>query len=323
MVIASLRRIASRPAPLAVHPISPRFVLLAAVAISAAAATAQAQSLDDGLMVRPRQLRIGVDYANESWREYWEGTRRRSNDNIGTLTTHSSVLSVGYGVHRRLSLFATVPYVRTAANAGVLSGMQGVQDLTVGVKARLFEITPTPRTTLRATALAGGGAPMSDYTPDFLPMSIGLGARHARVRAAMHLQDRTNLFADVSIGYQWRNNVRLDRPAYYTNGELVLSNEVAMPDVRDAMFAVGYQNARWCIPLAFVQQHTLGGGDIRRQDMPFVSNRMDFTRAQAHVMYTMRSLPLILNSGAMTTLAGRNVGRSTMYTAGVTVLMRR
>jgi hypothetical protein len=193
----------------------------------------------------------------------------------------------------------------------------------MGVKARLFEITPTSRTRLRATALAGGGVPTTRYTPDFMPMSIGLGAQHARVRGAMHLQDRSNLFADISAGYQWRSNVTLDRPAYYTNGTLVSSNEVAMPDVRDAMISVGYQDARWCIPLAFVQQRTLGGGDIRRQDMPFVSNRMNFSRVQAHVMYTMKKLPLILNSGAMTTLSGRNVGKSTMVTGGVTYLLRR
>jgi hypothetical protein len=274
-------------------------------------------------MLKHRQLRVGVDYMSDSWREFWEGTRRRNNDNIGTLTTQSTVLSMGYGLHRRLSAFATLPYVQTSANAGVLSGMDGMQDLTVGVKARLFEITPTPRTRLRSTALVGGGIPTSNYTPDFLPMSIGLGARHARVRAALHLQDKSNFFADVSAGYQWRSTVTLDRPAYYTNGQLFSTNEVAMPDVRDAMVAVGYQNARWCIPLALVQQRTLGGGDIRRQDMPFVSNRMDFTRVQAHVMYTMNSLPIILNSGAMTTLEGRNVGKSTMYTMGVTYLVRR
>jgi hypothetical protein len=282
-----------------------------------------AQTLDDGLMLRQGQLRLGVDYASESWRDYWEGTLRRRNDNIGTLTAQSTIVSLGYGVSRRVSAFATLPYVSTQANAGVLSGMQGMQDVTAGLKARLFEITPTLRTKLRATALVGGGAPVSNYTPDFLPMSIGLGARHARVRAAMHLQDRSNFFADLSAGYQWRSNVTLDRPAYFTNGYLVSSSEVAMPDVRDAMIAVGYQDARWCIPVALVQQRTLGGGDIRRQDMPFVSNRMDFTRVQAHVMYTMPSLPLILNSGAMTTLEGRNVGQSTMYTVGVTYLLKR
>lgn len=298
-------------------------LLLSCAALIIAVAPLRAQNLDDGLMLRRGQLRLGADYVSDSWREYWEGTRRRSNDNIGTLTTQSTVLSVGYGVHTRLSAFATLPYVQTNANAGVLSGMQGMQDVTVGVKARLFEITPTSRTRLRSTALVGGGVPTSSYTPDFLPMSIGLGARHARVRAALHLQDKSNFFADVSAGYVWRSTVTLDRPAHFTNGQLFSTNEVAMPDVRDAMLAVGYQNARWCIPLAIVQQRTLGGGDIRRQDMPFISNRMDFTRVQGHVMYTMQSLPIILNSGAMTTLEGRNVGKSTMYTVGVTYLVRR
>lgn len=303
--------------------VATRVVLGVAIGFTGLSARAHAQTLDDGLMLRHRQIRVSVDHASESWREYWEGTRRRTNDNIGTLTTQSTVVGLGVGVHKRLSAFVTLPYVQTRANAGVLSGMEGMQDVTAGLKARLFEVAPTGRTKLRATALAGGGMPMTRYTPDFLPMSVGLGARHARVRGAMHLQDRTNFFADVSAGYQWRSTVTLDRPAYFTNGRLYSTSEVAMPDVRDAMIAVGYQDARWCIPVALVQQRTLGGGDIRRQDMPFVSNRMDFTRVQAHVMYTMRSLPLILNSGAMTTLEGRNVGRSTMVTAGVTYLVRR
>jgi hypothetical protein len=32
------------------------------------------------------------------------------------------------------------------------------------------------------------------------------------------------------------------------------------------------------VPITFSQQTTLGGGDIRRQDMPFVSNRMNLSR---------------------------------------------
>lgn len=316
--------LAASSLPMALPSIRPASLPAALIAaLLGASAPLGAQMLDDGLMIRPGQLRVSVDHASESWREYWEGTRRRTNDNIGTLTTQSTVTSLAYGVNRRLSAFVALPYVSTRANAGVLAGMQGVQDMALGLKARLFEVTPTERTTLRATTLVGGGMPLSNYTPDFLPMSIGLGARHARVRAAMHLRDKSNFFADVSAGYQWRSNVTLDRPAYFTDGQLVSSSEVAMPDVRDAMLAVGYQNARWCVPVALMQQRTLGGGDIRRQDMPFVSNRMDFTRVQAHVMYTLRSLPLILNSGAMTTLSGRNVGRSTMYTLGVTYLVRR
>jgi hypothetical protein len=35
---------------------------------------------------------------------------------------------------------------------------------------------------------------------------------------------------------------------------------------------------------SFSQQYTLGGGDIRRQDMPFVSNRMNVSRVGAMIM---------------------------------------
>jgi hypothetical protein len=71
-------------------------------------------------------------------------------------------------------------------------------------------------------------------------------------------------------------------------------------------------------------QRTVGGGDIRRQDMPFVSNRMTFTRAHAMVMYTLPTpSSVILGVGGARTLSGRNVGRSTTLTFGVTHVLGR
>ena len=97
-----------------------------------------------------------------------------------------------------------------------------------------------------------------------------------------------------------------------------------MPDVAEYAVAGGFQNAEWCVPVMLVAQRTLGGGDIRRQDMPFVSNRMDFTRLQARLMYTPPALrgAVQLQAGAMRTLAGRNVGRATALSGGATVHFR-
>ena len=92
-----------------------------------------------------------------------------------------------------------------------------------------------------------------------------------------------------------------------------------MPDATDWTAGVGFQNARWCIPLGLGGQVTHGGGDIRRQDMPFVSNRMNFTKAHAMVMYTLPTpSSLTVGVGAARTLSGRNVGRSTTFSFGVT-----
>ena len=280
---------------------------------------AGAQTLGDGLVVPRRQLRTSVDYSTDRWSEYWEGTLRRRNENIGTITTQSVAVTAAYGVTRDLTVVATMPYVWTGASDGVLHGMRGAQDLTVAAKYRVLRRPLADRVVLAANVAAGGAAPTTDYTPDFLPLSIGLGSRRLIARASAHLRDRSGFYADGSFGHAWRANVALDRPAYYTNGRLVLSNQVAMPDVSDWVASLGFQNARWCVPVGLAGQRTHGGGDIRRQDMPFVSNRMNATRAHASAMYTLPgAAPLILSAGAARTLGGRNVGRSTTLSFGVT-----
>jgi hypothetical protein len=83
-----------------------------------------------------------------------------------------------------------------------------------------------------------------------------------------------------------------------------------MPDVFDYTVTAGYQQGRLCIPISLSQQRTLGGGDIRRQDMPFVSNRMDWVKVEGLVLY--RGIRL----GASRILSGRNVGQATTLAGG-------
>jgi hypothetical protein len=311
------------------HPLScarrrrrfaPRARALAlAASLAAVPGVLGAQALDDGLMVGRGYLRSTVELSRDRWSEYWEGTLQRSNESIGAVTTSAVTYTVVYGVTPRLNLLATLPHVSTQASAGPLSDMEGWQDVTVGAKLRLLRARVSDRATLGLTALGAVGGPTSDYSPDFLPMSIGVGAKRATARGALHVKDRTNFFLDATVGHTWRSTVHLDRPAYYTDGSLTLSDEVAMPDVRDWTFGVGYQDATWCIPVMLMGQRTLGGGDIRRQDMPFPSNRMDLTRVGGKVMYTLPKVSqVIVSLGAARTLAGRNVGRSTTVSAGVT-----
>ncbi len=294
-----------------------RAVPLALALLAAGAATARAQTMDDGLLVPRRQLLASVELGRDRWDEYWEGSRLRTNGNIGTLTTRSVTGMAGYGATDRLSLFATLPHVSTEANQGVLHGLEGWQDLAVAVKYRALEARVAGRASFGTLLTAGAATPTSDYAIDFLPLSIGLGSRRAFGRVTGHLQDRSGVFVDAAAGHTWRSNVKLDRPAYYTDGRLYSTNEVAMPDVADYSAGLGYQGHGLCLPVMVVTQRTLGGGDIRRQDMPFVSNRMNFTRLQA---YAMISMPrgVRLDFGAMRTLSGRNVGRSSTVTGGVT-----
>ena len=288
--------------------------LLTLVAISAS--SAGAQTSDDGLMIPKRTLAAGVVYAHDSWDQYWEGTLKRTNGNIGTLTTQSTTLVGAYGVTERLGLIASLPYVRTHASQGVLHDLKGFQDLNITAKLRLLGTGPTRHGALNAFIAARAAVPVGDYTPDFYPLSIGTAGRRASGHLTLDYQSNSVWFANASAAYMWCSNVRLNRNAYYTNGQLYLTNEVVMPNVLDYTLSAGFNRGNWRVPVTLVQQRTLGGGDIRRQDMPFVSNRMDYVRLGGGVMY---GLPknFAVQLGAAHVLSGRNVGQSTTFTSGL------
>lgn len=297
-----------------------RLVACGAIALSAAGATtAQAQSMDDAIFMDRRVVCAGLVYTREQWSQYWEGTLKRENGNIGTLTTQQATWMAAYGLTRRLNVLASLPYVWTRASDGVLQGQRGSQDVSVGIKYDALTTPLTSKGTLHAIAIVSGTVPTTDYTPDFYPLSIGSSSRRATARALLSWQAHSGVYTNASIAYTRRGNVTLDRPAYYTNDQLVLSSEVQMPDVRDMSFTVGYQRpGKLYVPLTITRQETLGGGDIRRQDMPFVSNRMNWTRVDGRVQYTLPKLPGVqLHVGGSRVVTGRNVGQASTVMAGL------
>jgi hypothetical protein len=96
------------------------------------------------------------------------------------------------------------------------------------------------------------------------------------------------------------------------------SSEVEMPNVFDYVVNVGYHKGNFQGDIFYTQQNTLGGGDIRRQDMPFVSNRMNFSKVGAFIMYYVPKVKgLGIRAGGTLTVDGRNVGNATTVQAGL------
>ena len=283
----------------------------------AVAAPASAQSVDDGVILKKHELTVGSVYSHDSWTNYWEGTLKRDNGNIGTLTTQTSAWFANYGVTDRLTVLGAVPYVWTKASQGVLHSMSGIQDVMIAAKYRLFDRS-TRLGDLRAIAVGSTGSPLTDYTPDFQPLSIGLGSRRISGRGTLNLRTPSGWYYTGSMAYTWRAGVTLDRPYYYTDDQFFLTDQVDMPNVIDYIAAVGLSKTHFDAAVALIQQYTLGGGDIRRQDMPFVSNRMNFSRMAARVSAPipgLRRLEAQVLYGY--TIAGRNVGQSSTFTTGL------
>ena len=271
--------------------------------------SSSAQTDIDGIMMEKNGFCVGPMFGYGSWKNYWEGTLKRDNLNLGRVSTQMFGLMGNYGVTRKLNVLFSALYVKTKASAGTLHGLQGVQDMNLFVKWRPYQ-KKIGDGRLSLFGIAGISFPLSNYTPDFLPLSIGLHSKTAlaRIMADYH---QGNLFATGSATYVLRDNIKIDRDAYYTT-EMHYTNEVEMPAGANFNFRAGFRSFRLIAEAVINNWTTLGGFDITRNNMPFPSNRMNATTVGANFKYVLPSLPqLSIVAGGNIAVAGRNIGQAT------------
>ncbi|HMH20189.1 MAG TPA: hypothetical protein VK563_00365 [Puia sp.] len=292
-------------------PVLPAVVML----LLLPASRLQAQTDEDAIMMPKNNLCLGGMYSYNSWKNYWEGTFKRNNQNIGTVSTQMFSLMGTYGISSKLNVIVGAPYVSTHASAGTLHGMHGVQDLSLWVKWLAVEQN-IGSGTLSLYAVGGGSLPLTNYIADFLPLSIGLHSRTLSGRIIADYQTG-NFFATASGTYTLRDNIKIDRTSYYTTSEH-LTNEVEMPDMGALNFRAGYRGERGVAEVVYSRMYTLGGFDIRKNDMPFPSNKMNASMLGVHFKYNFKAVNgLSLIGGGDYTLTGRNVGQATAFDGGV------
>ena len=268
-----------------------------------------AQTDIDAIMMEKNAFCVGPMYSYTSWKNYWEGTLKRENLNLGKVSTQMYGLMGNYGITRKLNALFSVPYVQTKASAGTLHGMKGVQDLSLFLKWRaLNEKMGYGR--LSVFGIAGVSLPLTNYVADFLPLSIGLHSKTASARLMVDYE-RNGLFATASATYVLRDNIEIDRTSYYTT-EMHYTNEVEMPDGMNLNFRAGFRNNRFIAEAIVNRWKTLGGFDITRNNMPFPSNEMNATTIGVNLKYVLPPLPqLSIVAGGSATVGGRNVGQAT------------
>ena len=277
--------------------------------------TASAQTDIDGIMMQHNYFCVGATAGYSSWKNYWEGTNKRDNANLGTVSTRTAMVMGNFGVTDKLNLLFGLPYVKTRASAGSLKGQQGLQDLSLFVKWVAKE-KAIGKGNLKGVLIGGYSTPVSNYSADLLPLSIGLQSKTAMLRL-MADYEIGNWFATASGTYNFRSNVTLDKNTYYTT-EMHYTNEVKMPDATYVNLRAGYRSSTWIIEAIADKWTTKGGFDITKNNMPFVSNRMNATRLGVHIKYDSDFVNgLSFVADVNTTVAGRNVGQSTSYGGGI------
>ncbi|MDE3249316.1 MAG: hypothetical protein KGO82_11685 [Bacteroidota bacterium] len=276
---------------------------------------AQAQTDADAIMMAKRNFCVGAVYGYSSWDHYWEGTLKRNNENLGTVSTQSVAVMGNYGISSKLNILFGIPYIQTKASAGTLHGLKGMQDLSLWVKYMPVE-TDLGAGTLSLYGVGGISFPVSNYVVDFLPLSLGLGSTNLTLRAIADYQVG-DFFATASGSYVVRSNTTIDRSSYYTT-EMHYTNKVSMPNATQYNVRLGYRTERMIAEAMLSNWTTQGGFDITRNNMPFPSNRMNMTNAGLALKYNVKAVDgLALIANTSYTLAGRNVGQATSFNGGV------
>jgi len=281
----------------------------------ASAGPASAQTDMDAIMMNKKQFCQGLVYDYSSWDHYWEGTFKRDNENLGTVSSQMLMYMPNYGITNNLNVMASVPYAWTKASQGVLHGMKGFQDLSVFVKWRPL-VKSFGKNQFSLFTIGGFTTPLSDYVIEFLPMSIGLGSTNLIGRGMIDYR-RGNFTATGSAAYIWRSNVTLDKDAYYDT-ELHLTDEVQMPNQTLYQLRTGYRGKYLIAEALLTNMITHGGYDITKNNGQLYPNlRMNSTMVGANIKYTVKSYTnLSVVAGANYTIAGRNVGQSRAFNVG-------
>lgn len=274
-----------------------------------------AQTDIDAITMDKHNLCIGPMYSSSSWKNYWEGTFKRDNANLGTVSSKMYSIMGNYGIKDNLNFLFSVPYIINKASAGQLHGMQGLQDVSLWLKYLPVE-KEIGKGVLSIYTIAGLSFPSTNYVADYLPLSIGLHSTNISFRGMLDYQIKS-WFATVSGTYIQRSNVTIDRTSYYTT-ELHYSNKVDMPDAAQINFRTGIRNKKLIAEAVLNNFTTLGGFDITKNNMPFLSNKMNMTTLGFNGKYNIERLPgLSVTGGTNYTVAGRNTGQATNYNVGI------
>ncbi|MBX7107311.1 MAG: hypothetical protein K1X61_01560 [Chitinophagales bacterium] len=291
-------------------------ILLAAI-LFVCCQNAHAQTPTDAVMMDKGLICFDLSYSHDAWHEYWEGTKKRENGNIGTLTRHTISPMFDLGITDRINVMGGVAYVLTRPSAGQIEGTEGFQNLNLAVKVSALETALGPGR-IHALATIGFSTPVSDYVPDYA-YSIGLGCTEGSLRPILQYKLNNGFYARIQGAYNLRGNCTLPRDYYYTT-QAYFSNEVDMPDAIDYSATIGYEthDETFKSEIFYGGFNTLDGFDIRVQDMGFPSNEMDYTNigAIAHYYPTFVKGLGVHVSGSYV-LTGRNVGQSTSIGGGV------
>lgn len=213
-----------------------------------------------------------------------------------------------YGLTNKIDVIATLPYIRSEGQADIrtfttsnyTNSREGLQDVTAALKFKSYS-KELGNSILDVMGVVGVSTPASNYQSNTgLEYIIAIGNRSTKVAASglVHLKMVSGVFVTGQAGYSLRSG-RVPN-AFISEGK------------------VGYAGPKTYIDASISIQKSNGGTDVIQPgfDGYFPATRVDYVRIGASAFRPIAK-GLGLTLGVSRYVAGRNLGQSTGFSAGI------
>lgn len=284
----------------------------------------RAQTPSDAIIMEAKQACVLLEYNYGSFDQYWEGKFLRENQTIATVRRNTVMPMIAIGILDNLNVYLGVPYIKTESsdpNGGKFAGASGLQDLAVAVKYRVLNIEKE-KGTFSALATVGFSTPASNYLPDYMPYSLGLGAPELSYRVIGQYQWKNGLYLRGGAAYLWRGYAKAEREYYYNNGSYYTPwMEVPNAITMDATLGLWTLSNSLQMEFSYLGSKSMSGDDIRSYNAPQPTNDIEMDRLGLFAHYYF---PKITGLGVVAyhnrVVNGRNAAKISTTGIGVTYL---
>ena len=291
--------------------------LLFGSVILLASSAAQAQGLVGGFMAGKGHGSVVVSGTSERYENVYlapvkiEGVPIFQEVRVNSLNLYAT-----YGLTDKIDAIVSLPYIQSKGyasgttindlstlqpSAGFTNSRQGFQDATAILKFKSYS-REIGSSIIDLLGVVSFSTPVSNYqTNTGYGYIIAIGNRATKYSAAgvAHLKTSSGVFATAQVGYSLRT------------GEV--------PNALIGEAKLGYAGPKTYIEGFAAFQESNGGTDIAEQGFTgfFPSTRVNYIRVGASA-YRPITNGFGLTLGASTYVAGRNIGKATGYSAGIT-----
>ena len=297
----------------------PKFtaLFLGALLFAGSVNSLRAQSLVSGFMAGKGHGSVVVSGTTERYESVYLAPDKIDGVPIfQEVRVNSLNLYATYGLSDKIDAIVSLPYIQSKGKApgtvvndldalystqGYANTRQGLQDISALLKFKSYSVE-LGSSILDLLGVVSFSTPLSDYqTNTGYGYIIAIGNRATKYSAAgvAHLKTSTGIFATAQVGYSLRTGL--------------------VPNALIGEAKLGYAGPKTYLEGSASFQESNGGTDISEAGFNgfFPSTRVNFIRVGASA-YRPIANGFGLTLGASTYVAGRNIGKATGYSAGVT-----